>query len=190
MNEITLDLRPALARAQAWVVELIAGVRPDQWDAPTPCADWSVRDLVGHLVAVEGRIAAQPTGSVDHLQGAVDVPDADPVGAFADAAATAREAWDDDALLGLIVERPYGQVPGWVAIADFAREHVIHGWDLATATGQDPEALADLAESMLPAAQQFLPAEMRGPGIPFEPVVDSAADAGPTERLANWFGRG
>lgn len=189
MNDTTPDLRPALARAQAWVAELIEAIRPDQWDAPTPCADWSVRDLVGHVLAVEGRIAGQPAGSVNHLPTTIEVPDADPAGAFADAAATARAAWVDDALLTRVVERPYGEVPGWVAVADFAREHVLHGWDLAVATGRDSEALADLAEAMLPGARQFLPAGMRGPGIPFDPVVASAPGAGPTEQLANWFGR-
>jgi uncharacterized protein (TIGR03083 family) len=32
-------------------VELVAQVGPEQWDIPTPCAEWSVRTLVGHLIA-------------------------------------------------------------------------------------------------------------------------------------------
>lgn len=182
------DLRPALAQSHAWVAELIAGVRPDQWDAPTPCTDWTVRDLVGHLFAVQSRIEANPAGSVNHLPSTLPVPDADAAAAFRTAAERGAAAWSDEALASTVV-RPYGEVPGAVAVADFTREHLVHGWDLATATGQDPEALGDLAATILPSARQFLPAEIRGAGIPFDPVVEPAADAGPTEQLANWLGR-
>ncbi|HVY09703.1 MAG TPA: maleylpyruvate isomerase family mycothiol-dependent enzyme [Mycobacteriales bacterium] len=41
-----------LSRSLAAVERLIAAVRPDQWDAPTPCDEWSVRRLVGHLVGM------------------------------------------------------------------------------------------------------------------------------------------
>ncbi|WP_052466055.1 DinB family protein [Mobilicoccus massiliensis] len=70
-------------------------------------------------------------------------------------------------------------------------EVLAHGWDLTVGTGQSGEAPAEVAEAGLRAAQAGLPAQPRGMehGMPFDPVVEPAADAGPTERLANWTGR-
>jgi hypothetical protein len=31
----------------------VQAIRPDQWDAPTPCSDWTVRDLVNHVTVEE-----------------------------------------------------------------------------------------------------------------------------------------
>jgi hypothetical protein len=55
--------------------------------------------------------------------------------------------------------------------------------------GQDAEADADTAVATLAAARTILPAAVRGGEVPFAAVVESAPDAGPTERLANWAGR-
>jgi uncharacterized protein (TIGR03083 family) len=41
-----------LARASAVVGNLIDRMSADQWTAPTPCAEWSVRDVVNHLVGM------------------------------------------------------------------------------------------------------------------------------------------
>ena len=40
-NSATTDPRPLYRAAQAWVLELLAGVAPDQYELPTPCADWA-----------------------------------------------------------------------------------------------------------------------------------------------------
>ena len=68
-------------------------------------------------------------------------------------------------------------------------EVLVHGWDLAVSTGQDPEADPALARAAHEIMERALPASPRGGEVPFGPVVDSTPDAGPTERLANWCGR-
>ncbi len=68
-------------------------------------------------------------------------------------------------------------------------ETLVHGHDLARATGQDAEAPARVAGPALAMAARVLPGDHRGEGIPFDPPVTPAVDAGPTERLANWSGR-
>ena len=50
------DFRHPLFQAQEWVHTLLAGVRPDQLDLPTPCGDWDVRALVSHLHLVAERV--------------------------------------------------------------------------------------------------------------------------------------
>lgn len=187
MNQLP-DFRPQLATAQAWVADLIEGVRDDQWGAPTPCDGWTVTDLVGHLLAVQGRIAAQPQGDVNHLPREIPVPD-HPADAFRAASVETTTAWADDATLTRVVTRPYGEVPGAAAVVDFTNEMVVHGWDLATATGQPADTLDDLAAALFPIVQKVIAAERRGGFVPFETVVEPALDAGPTERLANFLGR-
>ena len=84
---------------------------------------------------------------------------------------------------------PWGSVPGAGAIWGYLNETLVHGWDLAVATGQPSEADPDLAGAALAAAQRFIPAGPRGPEVPFGDAVSPAPDAGPTEQLANWSGR-
>ncbi|HKB30167.1 MAG TPA: maleylpyruvate isomerase N-terminal domain-containing protein [Streptosporangiaceae bacterium] len=65
-----------LARALDATGDLVAGVRDDQWDAPTPCTGWNVRDLVNHVVggnlAFASLLRGQPPSrprAADHLGG-------------------------------------------------------------------------------------------------------------------------
>lgn len=101
----------------------------------------------------------------------------------------ARKAWSDDDLLTRTVTAPFGEVPGAVGLGGFLMETLAHGRDLAVATGQpcetDPEVVAK-AQSV---ADFALPAEARGPGIPFDAPVEPRTEAGPTERLAAYLGR-
>lgn len=185
------DSRPQLAESQEWVATLIDAITPEQLDAPTPCDGWTVRDLVEHLLAVEGRVAGLPAlGSVDDLPRRVPLPERDVAGAFRQASLEAQQAWADDSLLTTMVSPPWGEVPGAAAIGAYINEHLAHGWDLATAIGQHAEADPQLVGPVLAMAQHAIPDVARGTEhMPFGPVIDSATDAGPTEQLANWLGR-
>jgi uncharacterized protein (TIGR03086 family) len=94
-----------------------------------------------------------------------------------------------DGILDREVTAPWGTVPGRAALYGYLNETLVHGWDLAVATGQPVEAPREIAEAALAAAPRTLPAEPRGGHVPFAPPAPPAADAGPTERLANWSGR-
>lgn len=185
------DLRPTLTRTQDWVAGLVEGVDDGQWDVPSGCQGWTVADLVEHLLAVQGRIEALPTaGSVDHLPTHLPLPESDLGTAFREAADRATRAWADDEVLDQEMSPPWGTMPGRAVLGGYVQEHLAHGWDLAAATGQDGEALGKDAAAILPMAQEFVPAEIRHEEwIPFGPVIEPAADAGPTEQLANWLGR-
>lgn len=189
------DHRPALAAAQHWVAQLIDGVAEQQLDHPTPCSDFTVRQLLEHLLAVQNRIAVvAETGSIESSPRTLPLPDVGGVAgasaAFRDATARAQRAWSPDATLTAGYQLPWGTVPGFAAVAGYVAENVAHGWDLAVATGQPSEADPALAELALRSYDGRLPDEIRGtPGVPFGPRVEPAPDAGPTERLANFLGR-
>lgn len=59
----TPDFRPDLAAAQTWVADLVAGVRTDQLDAPTPCTDYDVRGLLEHIFALPAKLTAVAEGN-------------------------------------------------------------------------------------------------------------------------------
>ncbi|GAB3921906.1 TIGR03086 family protein [Microlunatus endophyticus] len=183
------DLRPQLARAQQWVETLIAGVTPDQFDDPTPCEEFDVRTLIGHLYTGARRVEAMGKGrDARTVEFITDLPDGDLAAGYRSHTAASRLAWAGKDL-GEPVTAPWGTVPGALAVGGYLQEALTHGWDLAVATGQPAEADADLAAAALAVAHRALPAQPRGGPVPFGPVVEARQDASPTERLVNWTGR-
>lgn len=187
-NEI--DPRPYYEKALSWANGLVLGVHPAVLDGPTPCSEYDVRALLGHLVATVDRARTIGEGGDPRLMPTVvaDVPDDGWADALAAATDKMTEVWADGALLDRPVTVPWGTVPGRAAMWGYVNEALVHGWDLAVATGQNAEADPELAEAALAGAQAKIPADRRGGPIPFADVVQPAPDAGPTERLANWSG--
>jgi uncharacterized protein (TIGR03086 family) len=187
-TEIATDPRPHYRAALDWVAELLAEVRPGQWRGATPCPEFDVEGLLRHLVATVNKIRVIGEGGSPFTMPFQIPPTADYPAAFAEARARMWTVWSDDALLDSEVTVPWGSAPGRGAVWGYVNETLVHGWDLAVATGQATEADAETAEATLAVARRLIP-EDRGEGYPFAAVVASAPDAGPTERLANWSGR-
>ncbi|MFD4368898.1 TIGR03086 family metal-binding protein [Rhodococcus sp. NPDC058521] len=185
------DPRPLYRDALTWVSELIDEVAADQLTLPTPCTEFDVRRLLGHLVATVERARVIGAGGEPATIPLVltDIPDDGYGNAYRAATDRMWSVWNDDTLLDTEVTPPWGAVPGRGAIGGYLNETLVHGWDLAVATGQNAEAAPELAEAALSMARAMIPASPRGGDfIPFDEVVESSVDAGPTERLANWSG--
>jgi uncharacterized protein (TIGR03086 family) len=184
------DPRPAYRTALTWAEEKVRGIDAAMLDQPTPCSEYDVRALLGHLVAtvVRARVIAEGGDPGTMAVVITGVPDYGWSAELAAAIDKALAAWSDDTVLDQDVTVPWGRVPGRQAIWGYLNEALVHGWDLAVATGQDSEADPGLAEAGLAAGREILPATFRGGPVPFAEVVTSAPDAGPTERLANWAG--
>ena len=184
------DLRPQLAAAQEWVAQLTANVSEGALDAPTPCDEFDVRHLLGHLLAVQDRIERiAATGGLNGSSTMAEVP-ADPAAEMTRRSLAAQQAWatgEPEELWTRTVEAPFGVVPGGVAVTMYLAENLTHGWDLAVATSQASEADPALVAPALAAMRQGLPAQGREQW-PFGEVVESAPGAGLTEQLANWSG--
>ena len=185
------DPREFLFRAADQAVAVVGLVRPDRLPAPTPCDEYDVRHLTGHVVAVLRRIAYVAGGghAFDDPSVVLDLPDDGWSAAAAANAADLRAAWADDAVLDRVLRLPWGEVPGRGAALAYVQELTTHSWDLATALGRPDVLDPGLAEPALVAAQQYLPAQPRGGPIPFGPPVQVAADAPPYQRLVAWLGR-
>jgi uncharacterized protein (TIGR03086 family) len=185
-----VDPRPLFGRCLDQTGRLIGGLRPEQLALPTPCAEFAVRDLLGHIVQGVHRIgvagAGGDTAAVAAPQG---VPDDGWVELFAAQRAGQQRAWADDAVLERAVTMPFGAFPGRITLLALVLESTVHGWDLARALDRTGELDDELATSALAAAMRFVPAQPRGGPVPFAPVVEVPADAAPYDRLAGWLGR-
>src|SRR5437879_726792 len=87
-----------LDRSLAAVGELISNVGPEQWSAPTPCTDWTVRQIVNHLIRMNRVFAAMladepPPRRVD------DTSDNELGHAYRESAATLLAAFDQPGVL-------------------------------------------------------------------------------------------
>jgi uncharacterized protein (TIGR03086 family) len=184
------DPRLHYRTALTWVRTLADGVPADRLADPTPCAEWDVRGMLGHLVATVDRVrvigeGGDPQSTPRVVEGIADDGWTDALIAAEDKMAA---VWADDAVLDELVTVPWGRVPGRAAVWGYIREALVHGWDLAVATGQSPEADPVTAEAALAETKRVMPAEPRGGPIPFAAPVAPRPGAGPTEQLANWCG--
>ena len=162
----------------------ITRVRPEQWTSRSPCDDWDARGVVGHVVEVHGMLL----GTADRRLGPAPSVEDDPLGAFRSARADIEKVLDDPAL----AEREYDGVLGRTSVGRTIDEFlgfdlVVHGWDLARATGQDETIEPAYVERVWTAAKGF-DENLRRPGV-CGPEVPVPADASPQDRLLGLLGR-
>jgi uncharacterized protein (TIGR03086 family) len=175
---MTTDQLEMFGRASKWTVGKVAGAAA-HLDAETPCDDWVVRDLMSHMLetqryfvaSAQGREASPPSPTPTTSLG--DDPVADFEQARADTLQTFGQA-------GVIDKT--GPSLG-IAFSD----QLLHGWDLARATGQDETMPAGLPEAAYEIIHGRFTDEQRK-GI-FKPEVTVAAGASAQEKLLAYTGR-
>jgi uncharacterized protein (TIGR03086 family) len=161
---------------------VLRGVEASQLAGPTPCTQMSVGDLVEHLTGALTRLAGMVGAEVGPAPGG-----ADPEARVATVAQQTLEAWQRRGLDGT-VDLGGHDAPASHAATILPLELLVHGWDLATATGQKLPVADDLAAYVLELAQQFITPQVRAGGSFGEPVeVDSQAPA--IDRLVAFTGR-
>jgi uncharacterized protein (TIGR03086 family) len=202
------DPRAYLASAIRLGGTVIAGVRPDQLDRPTPCDEFDVRTLLGHLTAVLHRISNLGRGGsvFDTPEGTTEIPDDGWLATWTGAAHELEDVWSDGALVERTYELPWATLPGSGLLAMYTSEITVHTWDLAKATGQKPDwddavvgvSLA-LMERVLPEAEERrksydetaarMPEGRREFKPPFADAVSVPPGAPAIDRLVAWTGR-
>jgi uncharacterized protein (TIGR03086 family) len=184
------DPRPLYTRATAQAARAIQTVRPEQLTAPTPCGEFDVRALLGHVVGGTRRIAL--VGEAGDGQGepmiAPDVPDDGWAGAYDEVRKRALKAWESDERMASSVTVPWGEISGRAALSAYVMETVTHTWDLSEAIGRPLALDPELAEFSLAVAREALPEGPRE-GRPFDAPVPAPEGAGAYERLVAWLGR-
>ena len=187
------DLVTTFLTAQAAFTKRVHAVTPDQWQLGTPDAQWTVADLVGHLVD-EHRWATPLLAGLDMDAARAVVAGLGPAGA--DGTALVR-AWDQAAASSAAAFRADGALTGSVAITrgsvpavEYLEEMVldllVHAWDLGIAAGYPEPLPAGPVAAIYPLAQAIVD---RTPAGMFDPPVDVGADAPVIDRLVALTGR-
>jgi uncharacterized protein (TIGR03086 family) len=185
-----VDLGPAARR----LGELIARTSDSEMGAPTPCPAYNVGDLIEHLGVMalafaaaarkEGGRYAEPASAGDAARLPADWRSVIPrdLGAVA-------SAWADPAAWSGLTRIAGMDAPADMIGLSLADELVVHGWDLARATGQPWSPPAEAAEESLAFAPNMLTPDYQGEGKAFAPRVAVAADAPALDRLLGLSGR-
>ncbi|MGH3549680.1 MAG: TIGR03086 family metal-binding protein [Pseudonocardiaceae bacterium] len=170
--------------------KIITGVRADQLDAATPCTQWTVRDLLAHIVAVNRKYTGIARGDPWFPGVTVGELGDNPARAYHDTIGPLLEAWRQPGALQRELELPIGRSSAELAVWVHLRETLVHGWDLAVATRQQAAFDDGVVEASLAHAQRLDPAPVERPaGFGFADAVDAPASAEPIIRLAAFFGR-
>jgi uncharacterized protein (TIGR03086 family) len=188
METVASDPIAVAERAYGIAGRVIAGVRPDQLDQPTPCSEWDVRALVNHMIGAHfyftGALREQ---EMDPNATPPDFAAHDPASTFQQASSEMLKAWREPGALDRTVQTLLGAMPAQMLIGMLTMDNLVHGWDLARATGQSENLDPEMATQILGMVRQAnLP---RGEGAPFKPEQPAPPDAIPEQKLAAYLGR-
>jgi uncharacterized protein (TIGR03086 family) len=161
---------------------VIAGLRPADLDSPTPCAEFTVRGVLEHMIGGATVFAASYRGE------APDEPDfSDPIAGVQAALGELAASIAAPGALDRTIQAPFGETDGESFARFVVLDGLVHGWDLATATGQAYHPPIELVAAVTEFAEQSL--DRLRDDQTFKAAVAPTADATPIERLAAYTGR-
>ena len=175
------ELGPLLGR-------VTSAIRPEDLDAPTPCTNFTVRGVLGHMIGGATQFSAAFRGAAPPDVVPDGAPGPDAVDRAQTALAGLVDAVRSPGALDRTIASPFGDMPGDAFARFVVLDGLVHGWDLATATGQayaPSDALVAEADAF---ARQAIAPAMRD-GDTFAAAVEPSAGATPIEQLAAFTGR-
>lgn len=178
-----------LSQAIDTIRALAANVSGDQWDAQSPCTEWTARGVVNHVVGGSSMLTALFEGKTweEASGGSQSIPEGgDPLAALDAAGGGAKEAVAKPGAMEQEVAFARGPMPGAGFATMMFTDILIHAWDLAKATGQDANLPADLVEASYAIV---LPRKGQMPAPAFAAEVDVPEDADTQTKLLAMLGR-
>ncbi|HEX6476700.1 MAG TPA: TIGR03086 family metal-binding protein [Acidimicrobiales bacterium] len=185
----TMEILEQLEGAFDSTGQVVAGIRPAQLSEPTPCKEWDVRTVLGHTTGVVTRFGWTARRETPPDDARTDDVADDFSAAYCAAVASTLAAWAaPDALEGTC-RLPNGmELPAPVAAGINATDTLVHGWDLARATGQVLILDPALATAALEFCRAAITDDIRKGGA-FGAVVPVPDDASPSDQLVGFLGR-
>jgi len=172
--------------------KVVKGTEPSQLSLPSPCAEWTVRDVLNHITGGSTMFAvcveegSVPDDLLGKLMGGDNLGD-DYVGAWEAASTRAVAAFEVPGALDKMMKLPFGEMPAGVALNIAVFDVLTHAADIASATNQTIDNTA-LVEKAMEVGHQMIGPDLRVPGI-FEPEQPAPEGATPTVRLLAFAGR-
>ena len=184
-----MDILEALETELTTNDKLLANVSAADLAKPTPCREFDVRQLVAHMIAANNGLTGMTRGEAWQAeQRPADAADDSPVAAHLASSEHLMQALRERDVTSETFDFGAVQMPGHVVLRQMLLEVVVHGWDLAKATGQQRSIDAELAVQLLEEAKAYDGA--RTPeGTPYGPAVEVPLSAPVGDRLVAFLGR-
>jgi uncharacterized protein (TIGR03086 family) len=191
-GRIAMDAMQQYGRALDGFEAVLAAVRPDQWDAPSACTEWTVRDVAGHAIWGQRQMQAWATGAdYEDGRGAPGAPHpgelagSDPVAVWRAARAESEATLTPEALARTTSITGLGEVPLAGVVTLLTTDVLTHTWDVGHALGMDVR----LDPALVTVAFDWARAHVvRRPGY-FGPEVAPPADSDEQARMLAFLGR-
>lgn len=186
------DTLQAYRRAQDELEMVLAKIGSEQWDSPSACADWTVRDVAGHATWGQRQMRAWATG--DEFTDRTGAPGSphpgvlagdDPVRTFRTARANCDAALTDEALARTTVLPGLGEIPVAAILSLLLTDSIAHAWDIAHPLGIEIQLSPDLVTRAADWARANV---VRAPGF-FGPELAAPAGSDAQTRLMAYLGR-
>jgi len=159
-----------------------------QMDDPTPCENFTVHDVLDHMMVLGGTFTYWFRGEEAPELTAPGVYGWVPSQEFREVMDDLLAAIKSPGALDRTIESPVGTMSGESFARLVALDGLLHGWDLATATGQRFEVPAAVIDAVADFAQAALTDDLRD-GDTFKNARDAGPGASPIERVAAFSGR-
>lgn len=178
-------------RAFRVVDDVVVDLSPHDWSLPSPCPDWSARDVLAHLLWGQSLLAAWASGQPAPAPHGSDwteaAPDVQLAQLWAQRRDTTRATLTPDALEQPVTTRMFGTVSLGEFMWTFPNDALLHAWDMAATAGYTPAIPDDLAEWFLAWGHEH-EAVLRSPGG-FGPAIDVPRSAHILTRWLAFAGR-
>ncbi|GAA3140759.1 TIGR03086 family metal-binding protein [Streptomyces rectiviolaceus] len=190
---IALDLIALDRTAVQESLRVLRAARDDDWERPSPCAGWTLRDLVAHMTAQHHGFAAAARGAgADRTYWIEPLPGPDPFKLYDESVRHVLAAFAEEGVVerGFTLPEIGGTFPGRIAVGFHFLDYVVHSWDVATTVGVGLDLPGPVVEAALDIARRVpKDPERRGPGAAFAPVRPTPQDASPLQEMLALLGR-
>jgi uncharacterized protein (TIGR03086 family) len=178
------DTADRYRRLAAAFTEKVAAVPDDAWDNPSPCEEWTARDIVAHVAGHAGTFL----GFAGRQGPSLPPIEESPLATWQAGRDALQAALEDPEVAGAEYDSPFGRTTLERSVSQFAcADLVVHNWDLSRATGQDERLDADDVHALFEAMKP-MDEVMRRPGV-FGPKVEPPPGADEQVQLLCFLGR-
>ncbi|MEU3742676.1 TIGR03086 family metal-binding protein [Streptomyces sp. NPDC032198] len=182
-------------------LRILRAARDTDWERPSPCAGWTLRDLVAHMAAQHHGFAAAARGAgADRTYWIAPDLGRDPLKVYEESVrhvlAAFTEEGSGEGTEVAVMDRGFtlpeigATFTGRIAVGFHFLDYVVHSWDVATTLGVGLDLPQPVVEAALDIARRVpKDPERRGPGAAFAPVLPTSEDASPLEETLALLGR-
>lgn len=183
-----MDPREQLAHILPTITKMVDGIAPQELSQATPCAKFDVHDVLNHMIGPGSAFAYSFRGEEPPELATPETGGCVPAAEFRQAMEDLLDAVNSPGAMERTVTTPLGQMPGEAFARFVAFDGLVHGWDLASATGSEYHLPSEVVSAVDEFAHAALTPEMRD-GDTFKQATTPPANAGPIERVAAFSGR-